>query len=183
MTAKLLKSGIVRLWLLSKEEVMSLPYKSTSVAAYFLRLGEREEVHISHMKLQKLIYFAHGWCLAISSKHLIEENIEAWKFGPVIGSVYQTFRSFGSAPITGPLTINLSDFKDLESDDFAVDLIERVWSVYKQFTAFQLSEMTHMDESPWEKAMQKGNLEKRSNVTIDNQLIKQYFVSHAKDHG
>ena len=61
---------------------MSLPYKAITIAYYFLEQGERENIPISPMKLQKLIYFAHGWCLAIRREALIMESVEAWKYGP-----------------------------------------------------------------------------------------------------
>jgi len=40
-------------------------YSPLAVANYFLERGVREEVAIDAMKLQKLIYLAHGWFLAI----------------------------------------------------------------------------------------------------------------------
>ncbi|QLH42366.1 MAG: DUF4065 domain-containing protein [Coxiellaceae bacterium] len=48
------------------------------------------------MKLAKLIYVAHGWSLALNDVPLIDEAVQAWKFGPVIESVYHEFKHFGN---------------------------------------------------------------------------------------
>jgi len=162
---------------------MSLPYKATSVAIYFLRLGKRDEVSISHMKLQKLIYFAHGWCLAICGQPLIKERVEAWRYGPVIDSVYQMFRSFGADPITSPSKTSDRDYKELQKDNFTTSLLERVWEVYSEYDAYKLSAMTHLRGSPWTETRRCARQENKINGVIDDELMRKYFVSHAKDHG
>jgi uncharacterized phage-associated protein len=156
---------------------MSLPYQAISVAIYFLKLGRQDNISISPMKLQKLIYFAHGWCLAIKGEPLIQESVEAWKFGPVIDSIYYEFREFGSKPITIQSIPFDCDFDDLKKDKFAVKLVKKIWEVYKGYSAFTLSKMTHLPGTPWREA-RKGDLDKKSNVTIDDKLIREYFVSN-----
>ena len=57
------------------------------------------------MKLQKLAYFAHGWNLAIRNTPLINESVEAWKFGPVIPSLYHDVKGYGMEPITAKIPV------------------------------------------------------------------------------
>ncbi|WP_366513810.1 type II toxin-antitoxin system antitoxin SocA domain-containing protein [Planktotalea sp.] len=52
------------------------------------------------MKLQKLVYIAYGWHLALSGKKLFTEEIEAWKHGPVVPSLYHEFKHLRENPIT-----------------------------------------------------------------------------------
>ena len=52
------------------------------------------------MHLQKLVYLAHGWTLAVTGDPLVEDRFEAWDYGPVIRKLYDALRSFGSGPIT-----------------------------------------------------------------------------------
>ncbi|MFQ5632018.1 MAG: Panacea domain-containing protein, partial [bacterium] len=57
-------------------------YDSRLIANYFIDFARKDGVAISPMKLQKLVYFAHGYYLAITGQPLIEEEIQAWRYGP-----------------------------------------------------------------------------------------------------
>ena len=76
-----------------------MPFSAAAVANEFLRLARRDEQTITPLKMQKLVYFAHGWHLALFGTPLIEEPVQAWQFGPVISSLYQEFKKFGSRAI------------------------------------------------------------------------------------
>lgn len=55
------------------------------VAKYFL--AQQDETAgdlISNLKLQKLIYYAQGFHLAISDRPLFPEPIKAWIHGPAV---------------------------------------------------------------------------------------------------
>jgi hypothetical protein len=49
---------------------------------------------ISHLKLQKLMYYAQGWGLVFLKAPLFDEEPEAWVNGPVYRSVYNKFKGF-----------------------------------------------------------------------------------------
>ena len=57
-----------------------VPYNAIAVANYFIDKAKADGVPLTHMKLQKLIYFAHGWHLALYGEPLIDEEIQAWEF-------------------------------------------------------------------------------------------------------
>ena len=62
------------------------------VAKYFLSLSDDSSGdYISNLKLQKLLYYAQGFHLAIFNKPLFNEPIEAWAHGPVVGSSYRKY--------------------------------------------------------------------------------------------
>ena len=63
------------------------------VARQFVRLAwEDEELEgLTHLRLQKLLYYAQGWHLAAFGRALFAGHIEAWKHGPVVQEVYPTF--------------------------------------------------------------------------------------------
>ena len=50
---------------------------------------------ITHLKLQKLIYYSQAWSLALNGIALFEEDFEAWAHGPVIPEVYQEYKEYG----------------------------------------------------------------------------------------
>ena len=67
---------------------MSAPYSAKAVANTLLSRSKELGINdITPMKLQKLIYYAHGWLLAFLGTALIKEGVQAWKYGPVIHTV------------------------------------------------------------------------------------------------
>src|SRR5258708_4237314 len=85
---------------LEDEVSQAEPWKTLAAANFFLAKGLEDGVSIDPLKLQKLVYFAHGWHLAVTGKPLIDEYVEAWPYGPVIPSLYHRFKSYGADPIT-----------------------------------------------------------------------------------
>jgi uncharacterized phage-associated protein len=157
-------------------------YDPKAVANRIIEIAEEKKLALDHMKLQKLIYFAHGWCLAISGEPLINEPIEAWKFGPVINSIYHAFKRFGSGVITQKaVSFDGCDFviptvgKD---DTFTNELLETIVKAYgREFTAIQLSNMSHEQGSPWEVTWKKKNPDEQLKyLQIENEEIKDYFT-------
>jgi len=116
------------------------------VADYFLRLvDEAAGDSISNLKLQKLVYYAQAWHLALTGTPLFEDRIEAWMHGPVIPALYRTYKERGWQPIPRPTTT-------LEEIDApTLGILDEVWDAYGQFSAKRLEEITHA-EDPWKKA-------------------------------
>ena len=157
-----------------RAEYMS-SYPALLIANYFIDAALKDGQPISHLKLQKLLYFAHGFALAAEDMPLLDETVEAWRYGPVVPSVYQQFKANGSAPIEK--LVSGYEFSSLEEDSSVSELLEFVWSSLKGFTPYQLSEMTHLPGAPWELA-RKEDQRNTPNALIRNELIKTYFIQH-----
>lgn len=158
-------------------------YDARAVANYFLERADAEGIPITPMAIQKLVYFAHGWMLAVYGRPLIRQKIEAWDYGPVIRDLYDAFRNFGNLPITEPAKAaqitgtalqitqpKISKHQDPEMEN----LLGQVWETYKHFTAIQLSNMTHVPGSPWRTARENDQ------PFISDDLISTYFSALAK---
>lgn len=52
-------------------------HTATSIANFFIQKGMEDRKPVDQMKIQKLVYFAHGWSLAIANKALLNEAVEA----------------------------------------------------------------------------------------------------------
>lgn len=126
------------------------------VANHILWRANKDAVDITPMKLQKLMYFLHGWYMAITGHKLISEGFSRWQYGPVVPSVYRELRDYGGAPIEDyikqydensaqflPLFVNTSSLPQFES------ILEQVWQQYGSLSAIQLSTLTHEFGSPW----------------------------------
>lgn len=66
--------------------------KPQDVADYFIWLANDSGSFISNLKLQKLVYYAQAWYLAIYGQSLFDEDFEAWVHGPIIPSLYQKYK-------------------------------------------------------------------------------------------
>jgi uncharacterized phage-associated protein len=146
------------------------------VAKFLIQLAgaEDEPDQLSHLRLQKLLYYSQGWSLALRKRPLFEDRIEAWAHGPVVPSVYPVFASHGNGFIPAD---------DLELSEDALDkdeqeLIESVWNAYKPFSALSLREMTHK-ESPWREARGTCRPFDRCSREITQYSMKKYFKSIA----
>lgn len=103
---------------------------------------------ISNMKLQKLCYYAQGFCLAILGDPLFRDEIEAWKYGPVIPSLYNKYSSYGASSLPIPARTMEEIYKNFSHKQ--LNVLEEVYEVYGQYSAWRLSEFTH-DEPTWRK--------------------------------
>ena len=105
---------------------------------------------LSQKKLQKLLYYAYCWVLALLNEsyeqinvRLFNERIEAWVHGPVIPSVYQMYKTYG--------VMNISRIDNFDTSIFPADILDilnQVWEVYGKFSGNQLEVISHK-EYPW----------------------------------
>ncbi|BEP50820.1 Panacea domain-containing protein [Variovorax sp. V116] len=138
-------------------------YSPKAVANFFIDIAKRAGEPLSPMKLQKLVYYAHGWYAGFTGSPLIDESVEAWQYGPVIPSLYHEFKKFGSGQITSKATQFTKDFELQEvpapSEEDIRKFLTSVWNSYGKYTGLTLSQMTHAADSPWDITWKKaGNI-------------------------
>jgi len=161
-----------------------MTYSAKAIANTLLLIAQRHDKKLSPLQLQKLLYFAHGWFLALYKRPLINEEIQAWKYGPVISSIYHEFKKYGDQPIEG-FAIEFEDGKYYtplvpESDQDTRKLLEKIWNVYGKFSARELSTLSHEIGSPWDKTW-KTNTYKLDSVAIKNEEIEKHFQLLSKN--
>lgn len=154
-------------------------FETAAIANEFLELGESEGNPISPMKLQKLVYFAHGWNLALFDRLLVNEQVECWEYGPVFRSLYRLVKRYGADPITESIeSAGRVPRLPLNADEQTRSLIRTVWDSYKQHSAIKLSSMTHTPDGPWGRVRQQytnKNEEVPIGTDIPAEWIREYF--------
>jgi uncharacterized phage-associated protein len=136
------------------------------VANFILKLS-REDCEdgeyelISHMKLQKLIYYCQGFHLAFYDVPLFPDPIVAWEHGPVCQRLYHVLKGYGASPISA-----ISDGDSINLTKAERDIITLVYGKYGQYSASKLRQMTH-NEAPWSNTLYGNN--------IDQNVMKRYF--------
>lgn len=125
-----------------------MTYSAITIANFFVQKGlEFNDAMMTPMKVLKLTYIAHGWHLALYDEPLFPELPEAWQYGPVIPSVYNVFKKYGRNRVT-EIFCNGEKITDAETITF----LEKIWSVYKRYSGWQLSAITHQPDTPWSNA-------------------------------
>ena len=160
----------------------TMPYHATLIAYVFVKRGIEELNPVTQMKLQKMVFFAHGYHLARYGIPLIEEEFEAWKFGPVIPSIYHSYKLYGSEPITDSILIQ--NIYELESQSLslsatAIEAINYTWEATKNVSAITLSAWTHKNGSPWAETFKPNT----NSIPIKNDRIGEYFTGILSSHG
>lgn len=147
-----------------------------SIANYFLDLAAAAGESITPMKLQKLVYYAHGWYAGYTGRPLIDETVEAWQYGPVIPSLYREFRHFGSGDIKSRATdFGLSGCTEvpIPADADIRAFLSNVWKSYGGYTGIALSEMTHAAGTPWDETWSEAPGLRGMDIPFPR--IKQWF--------
>lgn len=142
-----------------------------AVARYFLHLAAKpqEASPITHLQLQKLMYYGQGWSLASRDRRLFEGRIEAWAHGPVVVGLFPVFADHGDQPIPWEMA---AEDPSLSDDDRA--LIESVWEGYGRFSAWRLRQMSHA-EPPWKDARAGIPAGAPSKAAIPEESLQRYF--------
>jgi uncharacterized phage-associated protein len=115
-------------------------YPAIEVARWILSEATRRSISLSHMQLQKILYYAQGYSLGMSGEKLFDEPIMAWEHGPVVPEIYQYFRNFGANKIT--------PVKEVEIPSEVAGIIDVVVSEKGQMSAAALRNATH-EEMPY----------------------------------
>lgn len=162
------------------------PYSPKAIANAFLQRAFNDKKQVGHLKLQKLVYLAHGYYLALTDGvPLVNEAFEAWDYGPVCRNLYSEFRDNGKAPINRLATDLDWDTEEwlpvgAPTDDATADkVIDFVYKTYIDRSAFALSDLTHQADWAWDKT-RKADKFGLKNLDIQNNLIANDFKPHIK---
>ncbi|HLP89286.1 MAG TPA: type II toxin-antitoxin system antitoxin SocA domain-containing protein [Nostocaceae cyanobacterium] len=146
---------------------------ANQIADYFIWLANESGSFVSNLKLQKLVYYAQAWYLALyDGQPLFDEDFEAWIHGPVIPALYQEYKSFSWKPI----------LKEVEKPKFTQevnDFLEELTEVYFGYDGFELEKMTHR-EDPWINARGDIPADEPSNAIIPKEAMREYYQERAE---
>lgn len=162
---------------------MSGGYDPRAVANLMLDEADRLEIGVSHIMLQKLLYFAHGIYLMRNKAPLVSGYFEAWQYGPVHPSAYKAFKRSGKEPIAyraagqDPLT---GEARHLENptDPDLVHLLRQVLLSYGRMPAGRLVDLSHAKDSPWEYIVTKARTDVALGLRIPDSIILERFRFH-----
>jgi uncharacterized phage-associated protein len=144
------------------------------VARYFIirAYEDGKEASMTNMKVQKLLYYAQSLYLALYDEPLFEDEIQAWRYGPVCPPAYHFYSDFEAKQLPVPDR----DFVTVLPHNTR-SLLEEVWDYFGTYHAYFLSDMTHL-EYPWRKA--RRNLPPTASSVEPIALPDMHFLGQQK---
>ncbi|EPB6106265.1 TPA: SocA family protein [Yersinia enterocolitica] len=144
-------------------------YSPIQVANKFIELAAANGTPITQMQAQKLTYIAHGISLGHRDAALLSDPVCAWRYGPVLPSLYHLLKNYGASKISSPVPTQGLSISEPMLDDYANSLIKTVFDTYGKYSAEVLSEFTHRAGTPWQQTMSAGN------TIISDHVINDYY--------
>ena len=157
-------------------------FKAIDFANWFLWYNEMQQLNqsnddnydvyegLTHLKIQKLLYYADGICLAVTDNPLFNEKIYAWPHGPVVKEVYEKLSVNGKNEIS----FNDKDWDTVQAmneNATLFDILVTTYDSYAGYTAWQLREKSHVVGGPWQVTVDTKSMQKE----IESKLIRDYF--------
>jgi uncharacterized phage-associated protein len=152
---------------LEKERQMA-PTTANDIADHILCQMHEVEDLITNLKIQKLVYYAQAWYLAIYNEPLFDDRLEAWPHGPVQPELYRRFKRYQWKPI------------DEQPDpcpkfvDPIKEHLKEILDVYGDLTAHHLERLTHK-EDPWKNARGDLPLDAPCTNAISHEDMKDFY--------
>ena len=154
--------------------------KAEEVAKYIIAKFDYYGDLITNKKLQKLLYYIEAWGL-VHLNGVIDEDFEAWVYGPVVPDVYKKYSRFGYAALLNddideyaPKSF-MDDFISRNPSDIC-ELIETVLERYGNMSAMELELLSH-SEQPWKEARAGLQPFERGDRIISKETMKSYYSS------
>ena len=137
------------------------PITAYDIANVFVKMSDTESGDVlTNLKLQKLVYYAQGFHLALYNAPLFQDSIVAWEHGPVVVDLYHKLRDYKSSQVI------ITDKINSNIDSTQMGLLKEISKIFGQFSAWKLRNMTH-NEQPWQ------STERDEVITHDK--LKLYF--------
>jgi len=141
------------------------------VANFFIEIFKGSEDLLTRSRLIEFVYNAQGCSLARMNEPLFDEDLEAWKAGPVAPSVYRAARNYDKTHINktleGPYSHSVFSKEQLE-------LLTDVSLKYGKYSTSRLWELCHDPNSPWGKVYVEG----KRHIKISKESIRNYFSEY-----
>lgn len=145
-------------------------YSFFDIANYFLCKAKKTGTPVTNLKLQKLVYYAQAWHLAMHDEPLMKgAEFQAWIHGPVIRDLWDKYKTYGYKPIDEQVTCP-------ELDTRTAQFLEEVIQAYFDKDAYIMELMTH-EEAPWVQARKGYAIDERCSNTISEEAMKSFFRS------
>ena len=135
-----------------------------SVANYLLK----KNGGMDRFKLNKLVYLCHAWHLGGFGAPLVNEEAEAWEYGPIYPDLYRQTKKYGDYLVETPV----GNGAVAKLGTYQKRMVDVVYNAYRHLHGIQLMRMSHQVGTPW-------NVVRGENpgiyAKIPNTIIQNYY--------
>ena len=114
------------------------------VASYLIAQADKDGNLITHLKLQKLCYYAQGYSLALMAEPMFSEPIEAWEQGPIVRTLHDEYQQYRGTSIPA------AD-EAPEIEPWRARILDMINQRFGWMSLWELRNRTH-SELPWQEA-------------------------------
>ena len=132
------------------------------VANALLLRADAAGKRLTHVQVQKLLYFVQAWGLALHGSRVLQDGAEAWFYGPIYPAIYHELKHYGGSPVANYLSEHDYDTGEMPalvpsaSDTDVWKLVGQVLLRYGGFNSAQLCTLSHPPGGPWALARSQG---------------------------
>lgn len=134
---------------------------------------------MSHLKLQKLLFYCDAYCLAFFGEELIPDKFEAWVHGPVCRNVYNQMKGasvlytdMSYSPLPGIDEDATFEMLPIDVKELVKDVLDNL----TQWSGIELERATHR-EQPWIEARRGYGEAAKCHVEISKETTKTFYRS------
>lgn len=150
-------------------EFFNIGYHSVpalQLAQYVVWRADKIGNRITHLQLQKILYYIQGYHLSVFGVPLFDDIISAWPYGPVVDVVYKKYFIFGAIKLT-------QEYEPiLPIRDEQKKLINAIIDDKSSLTGIMLVSAS-CSEKPWKNLEQQAKEHRRPEITIES--IREFF--------
>lgn len=143
--------------------------KIFDVVNWFLAQSS-EDAPITHLALQKILYFTQSWSIVLLGKEIFHDDCQAWAHGAVYPKVYAVFKRFKYMPL--PKVEETAEFEKQEL--IILNAVKKYY--FDIYSTKALEEICHR-EKPYIKAREGCAEGELCNTIIDKKNIFLYYNS------
>ena len=125
----------------------------TYVANNFLHRAFTQNVPVTPMKLQRLIYFLYKEYYKRTGEILFSEQFQTWRTGPVLSSLYAKFGCSGTERIRNYAKDSKGKVRRVTETRTFKESIDKVWALYGNYSEISLSQLFMSANTAWSKAV------------------------------
>lgn len=135
---------------------------------------------MSHLKLQKLLYYCDAYHLAYFDAPVVHETFEAWVHGPVCVEVYHELK--GHSVLYSDISFDSSagkkptEYIKQELSSKQIEVVDDVLNTLITWKDSELESSTH-NEAPWIEARKGLSPSQKSNNIISKVLMTDFYKS------
>lgn len=131
-------------------------------------LGQLSGWSLSNLEMQKIAYIAEMLHLGRRDAPLINENWQAWSYGPVQPDLYHKAKAFGADPVR-----NVFFASPLPSDSAGDKAVADAYELMKDLPPGKMINITHQPDGAWAGVYRAG----QKNRTIPKSAMRaEYFT-------